>query len=139
MLDGRNAMPETQSQVSRMFRALADPIRLRILAVLEDGELCVGDLVSVLKLPQPTVSRHLAYLRRSGLVRVRKSGPWAHYTLTAANSAIHQSLLGCLACCSEDVAELKADVARAVTVRAKATANAATIGASDGLASPATP
>jgi ArsR family transcriptional regulator len=63
------------------FRALADPTRLRLLGLLADGEVCVGDLVAVLELPQGTVSRHLATLRRAGLAQVRRSGAWAFYSL----------------------------------------------------------
>ena len=75
-------MPETQ--VNLMFRAFSDRTRLRILHLLLDGELCVGDLVNVLRVPQPTASRHLAYLRRAGLVATRKNGQWNYYKLAKA-------------------------------------------------------
>jgi ArsR family transcriptional regulator len=68
-----------------VFRALADPTRVRIVQLLRGGALCVGDLVSVLRVPQPTASRHLAYLRRSGLVRDEKRGHWAFYALAPAS------------------------------------------------------
>ena len=61
-------------EVSRLFTALADPTRVRILNLLAAGELCVCDLVETLDQPQPTVSRHLASLRGSGLVAVRRRG-----------------------------------------------------------------
>ena len=64
--------------VDRLFRAVSDRTRLRILHLLQDGELCVCDLVSVLRVPQPTASRHLAYLRRAGLVQVRKDKSWSY-------------------------------------------------------------
>lgn len=64
-----------------VFRALGDETRLRLVALLADGELCVCHLVAALELPQPTVSRHLAVLRSAGLVRPRRSGSWIHYTL----------------------------------------------------------
>ena len=70
---------------------------------------CVGDLVAVLAAPQTTVSRHLAYLRRSGLVRVRKDGLWKHYSLVDAKTAFHRRLLGCLGGCFDEVRELAAD------------------------------
>lgn len=93
-----------------MFRAFSDRTRLRILHLLKDhDEICVGDLVSVLRAPQTTVSRHLAYLRRSGLVRVRKSGLWKHYSLEPAASAFHRRLLDCLGDCFGEVRELAAD------------------------------
>jgi ArsR family transcriptional regulator len=96
--------------VDAMFRAFSDRTRLRILHLLRDrGEICVGDLVAVLRAPQTTVSRHLAYLRRSGLVRVRQDGLWKHYSLIPARGAFHRRLLGCLAGCFDEVHELAVD------------------------------
>ena len=60
--------------VDVMFRAFADRTRLRLLNILREGETCVGDLVSIVDAPQPTISRHLAYLRRAGLVHFEKRG-----------------------------------------------------------------
>ena len=54
---------------------------MRILHLLKGDELCVCDLVSILRVPQPTASRHLSYLRRAGLVRVRKERSWNYYSL----------------------------------------------------------
>jgi ArsR family transcriptional regulator len=67
--------------LEQLFRALADETRLRILALLASGEICVCDIHGALGIPQPTASRHLAYLRRSGLVATRKDGLWVHYRL----------------------------------------------------------
>ncbi len=61
-----------------LFRAFADPTRLRLLNLLLERELCVCDLCAVLDEIQPKVSRHLAYLRRAGLVTVRSDGNWKH-------------------------------------------------------------
>src|SRR5437879_5730832 len=97
-----------------MFRAFSDRTRLRILHLLQAGELCVGDLIAVLRLPQPSVSRHLAYLRKAGLVAPRKEGLWAFYSLARAQDSFHQNLLACIGCCFREVPELKADAARAV-------------------------
>lgn len=97
------------SRVDLMFRAFSDRTRLRILHLLRGGELCVCDLMDVLKVPQPKTSRHLAYLRRAGLVVARKEGLWIHYRLAPARGAFHQKLLECLACCFQDVPELAAD------------------------------
>jgi ArsR family transcriptional regulator len=99
--------------VDRLFRAFSDRTRLRILHLLTKGEVCVGDLVSVLKLPQPTVSRHLAYLRRSGLVTVRRDSSWMYYALAEARSPFHAKLLDCLSTCFNEVPELARDAARA--------------------------
>ena len=96
--------------VNLMFRAFSEPTRLRILHLLAPhGELCVGDLVAVLQVPQPTASRHLAYLRRAGLVIVRKDGLWKHYSLAPAGSPFHTTLLACLLGCFREVPELDAD------------------------------
>lgn len=65
-----------------VFKALADKTRLRILALLGAGEVCVCNIHDTLGLPQPTVSRHLAYLRRAGLVDVRRDGVWMHYKVS---------------------------------------------------------
>jgi ArsR family transcriptional regulator len=93
-----------------MFRAFSDRTRLRILQLLKDnGEVCVGDLVAVLRAPQTTVSRHLAYLRRAELVRVRKDGLWKHYSLSPASGGFHRGLLDCLGRCFDEVRELAAD------------------------------
>jgi ArsR family transcriptional regulator len=61
------------------FRALADRTRLRLLNLLRTEEVCVCFFVETLKTNQPKISRHLAYLRRAGIVGVRREGPWVHY------------------------------------------------------------
>ena len=100
-----------------MFRAFSDPIRLRILSLVQSGELCVCDLVEILRLPQPTISRHLSYLRRAGLVRVRQDRSWNFYNLAPARSAFHTKLLECLTTCFRDVPEMAGDATRARAVR----------------------
>jgi ArsR family transcriptional regulator, arsenate/arsenite/antimonite-responsive transcriptional repressor len=102
----------TKTHVDLMFRAFSDPIRLRVLAVIQEGELCVCDLVSVLNAPQPTVSRHLAYLRRAGLVTVRQERSWNFYRLAPARSSFHKKLLECLTTCFRDVPEMTKDATR---------------------------
>ena len=67
--------------IESMYKALADTTRLRILSLLVDGEVCVCEIHDTLRLPQPTVSRHLAYLRRTGLVAARRDATWMHYRL----------------------------------------------------------
>lgn len=79
-----------------MFRAFADETRLSVLQLLSNGELCVCDLMSSLKAPQSKMSRHLAYLKRTGLVRDRKQGKWRHYSLTKPANLLHRKLLACL-------------------------------------------
>ena len=67
--------------VSRLFKALGDETRLRIVALLSHGELCVCHLEKALGLSQPNVSRQLAVLRSAGIVRDRREGSWVHYRL----------------------------------------------------------
>ncbi|HEX6975388.1 MAG TPA: metalloregulator ArsR/SmtB family transcription factor [Vicinamibacterales bacterium] len=76
-----------------LFKALADTTRLRILGLLLDGEVCVCNIHESLALPQPKVSRHLAYLRRAGLVDGRKDGLWVHYSLARMDDPVMQALL----------------------------------------------
>ena len=102
----------SKDKVDTMFRAFSDRTRLRLLNLLRGGETCVCDLVDVLGVPQPKVSRHLAYLRKAGLVVARKDGLWMHYRLSPAKSEFHKSLINCLACCFQSVPELKKDSGR---------------------------
>lgn len=71
-----------------VYAALADPTRLRILALLRDGEVCVCHLHASLDVPQPTASRHLAYLRKAGLVGARRDGTWMHYRLMPIDNPV---------------------------------------------------
>src|SRR5688572_33294787 len=64
-----------------LFQALADPTRLRLLNLMASGEVCVCFFVDVLGESQPKISRHLAYLRRAGVVQARRDGKWIHYRL----------------------------------------------------------
>ena len=97
-----------------MFRALGEPVRLRLLALMQRGaergqeEICVCDLVAALASPQPTVSRHLGYLRRCGLVACRREGPWCHYRLARPADAVHRKVLECVRACRATDAALDA-------------------------------
>lgn len=96
-----------------LFRGFADPTRIRILNVLAAGELCVCDVVDLLQLPQPAVSRHLAYLRRSGLVEVTREWKFAHYRLAEAGSSVHRNLIDCVRSCFRGIDSLDEERARA--------------------------
>src|SRR5437667_1051573 len=76
------------SGVERLFQALGDATRLRILGLLLAGEICVCDIHETLRISQPKASRHLAYLRRSGLVATRRQGLWVHYRLADTDDAV---------------------------------------------------
>ena len=67
--------------VELLFRALADRTRLRLLNLMGDDEVCVCFFVEILGTNQPKISRHLAYLRRAGIVAVRRQGQWMHYRI----------------------------------------------------------
>lgn len=81
------------ADLASIFQALGDETRLRILALLRAGEVCVCHIQGGLRLPQPTISRHLAYLRRSGLVQARREGVWMHYRLSALGDPVRQAVV----------------------------------------------
>jgi ArsR family transcriptional regulator len=83
--------------VSQIFKALAEPVRLRILVLLLDGERCVCDLMAVLALPQSTISRHLAYLKNAGWVEGERRGAWMYYRLAQKEHEFRDSLRQLLA------------------------------------------
>ena len=103
----------TIEDLDLIFRGFADPTRIRILSLLAAGELCVCDIVDILRLPQPTVSRHLAYLRRMGLVEATREWKFAHYRLAQPGDAVHQSLLNCARTCFTGIATLDEERAQA--------------------------
>ena len=74
------------------FKALADVTRLRILALLLTGEVCVCHIHESLRIPQPKASRHLAYLRKAGLVEARREGLWMHYRLAELPDPVLRSI-----------------------------------------------
>ena len=113
------AVATSFNQVDLVFRAFSDRTRLRILHLLQPGELCVCDLVAVLGVPQPKVSRHLAYLRKARLVNIRKDSLWSYYTLALATASFHAKLLECLHCCFRDVPELARDADKLARRRMK--------------------
>jgi ArsR family transcriptional regulator len=88
------------AQMEALFKALADATRLRILGLLLTGEVCVCDIHESLKIGQSKASRHLAYLRKAGLVETRREGLWIHYrlgklsnpVLAAIGDAVHHGL-----------------------------------------------
>jgi ArsR family transcriptional regulator len=76
-----------------LFRALADRTRLRLLNLIADKEICVCYFVEILKISQPKISRHLAYLRRAGIVAARRQGRWMHYRLVASRDTVASAIL----------------------------------------------
>lgn len=80
-------------ELENLFQALADKTRLRILALLGNNEVCVCHIHDSLGVPQPTASRHLAYLRKSGLVEARRDGVWMHYQVSRSLSPVVQGIV----------------------------------------------
>lgn len=76
-----------------LFRALADRTRLRLINLMAQGEICVCYFVEVVDAPQPKISRHLAYLRRAGIVSARREGKWMHYGLVMPDNANTAAIL----------------------------------------------
>jgi ArsR family transcriptional regulator len=94
--------PAQQSQkqllaLETLFKALADRTRLRIIGLLLSGEVCVCDIYGSLSIAQPKASRHLAYLRRAGLVSARKEGLWVHYRLAPLSDPVMQAVVDAVA------------------------------------------
>jgi ArsR family transcriptional regulator, arsenate/arsenite/antimonite-responsive transcriptional repressor len=99
------------AQIAALLKACADPTRVRLLNLLaREGEVCVCHLVDVLETNQPKVSRHLAYLKRVGLVKDRKDGLWVHYRLSSTLGEHAQRLIACLNSCAAEVPEMQGDV-----------------------------
>ena len=74
-------MTKKNYNIEFLFKALADRTRLRLIGLIGDSEVCVCFFVAILKVSQPKISRHLAYLRRAGIVTSRREGKWMHYRL----------------------------------------------------------
>jgi len=72
-------------EILNVFKALSEETRLRIMKLLEDGELCVCDIVAALDMIQPKVSFHLGVLKKAGLIKDRKQGKWIHYRIDDSN------------------------------------------------------
>ena len=80
--------------LTELFKSLADETRLRLLILLQRGnEYCVCDLMNALDMPQSTVSRHLAYLKRNGWLQDRRGGVWMYYSLKKDIDAFLQAQL----------------------------------------------
>jgi ArsR family transcriptional regulator len=125
-------MPTTRSlsrsapaiaDLDRLFKGFADPTRIRILSVLAAGELCVCDIVDLLRLSQPTISRHLAYLRRTRLVEAKPDLKFTYYRLAEPKDAIHRNLIACVRTCFRGISSLDRERASAETRVAERKAN----------------
>ena len=96
-------------ELNTTLRALADPTRLRILALLGGGEVCVCHIHEALHVPQPTASRHLAYLRRAGLVDTRREGMWVYYRLNQLRNDVLRTVVNTVTHCVGHVDTVTSD------------------------------
>jgi ArsR family transcriptional regulator len=106
------ARSKTSFDLVPLFAALADRTRLRLLHLMDGREVCVCYFVEVLRQGQPKISRHLAYLRRAGIVAARREGKWMHYRIQrpedgGARAVLEAALLSCQA-----DPEMQTDMAR---------------------------
>src|SRR5258708_6185989 len=100
--------PKTLS-LAGLFAALADTTRLRLLNLMNGREVCVCYFVEILGQGQPKISRHLAYLRRAGLVTARREGKWMHYRMVPQSDAAAASILGAVLSCLGNDKQMQAD------------------------------
>ncbi len=102
----------------RVMKSAADPTRLRILKMLEGGEMCVCQIIAVLELSQSTVSKHLFLLKMGGLVKERREGKWIRYSLDGSGDpAFARKILGCLKGWLNDDPAITRDRAREAVAR----------------------
>ena len=99
-------------RLDEMLKAAGEPTRLRILNLLRQGNICVCDLQAVLRIPQPTISRHLAALRHAGLVVDERNGTRIFYSLVPAATPAHRMLLRLLAEAGKSEPQLRQDLRR---------------------------
>jgi ArsR family transcriptional regulator len=95
-----------------LFRVLADRTRLRLLNLIADREICVCYFVDILKISQPKISRHLAYLRRAGIVAARRQGRWMHYRLLEPPDPVASAILKETLAHLQQLPEMERDLAK---------------------------
>ena len=98
--------------LEQFFRALADRTRLRLIHLMSEQEICVCYFIEVIGAPQPKISRHLAYLRRAGLVAARREGKWMHYRLTVPHDPHAAAILNTTLDALKNSAEMQRDCDR---------------------------
>lgn len=95
-----------------LFRTLADPTRLRLLNLIADREICVCYFVEILRMSQPKISRHLAYLRKAGIASARREGKWMHYRMVMPKDEVAAGILRETLRHLREKPEMKRDVSR---------------------------
>ena len=107
---------KTTANLVVLFNALADPTRLRLLNMMGNGEVCVCFFVEILKEGQPKISRHLAYLRKAGLVEARRDGKWMHYHIAQPKHETSRRILNEVMDGMRNDPDMKRDIQRLTTV-----------------------
>lgn len=105
-------MDRALGDMERLFQALGDTTRLRILGLLLTGEICVCHLHESLRISQPKASRHLAYLRRAGLVETRRQGLWVYYRLSQSGDPVTSTIREVVAHALSHIATARRDADR---------------------------
>jgi ArsR family transcriptional regulator, arsenate/arsenite/antimonite-responsive transcriptional repressor len=100
------------ADLATLFAALADTTRLRLLNLMAGREVCVCYFVDVLRQSQPKISRHLAYLRKAGIVAARREGKWMHYRICTPADAGVASILSTVLTSLRDDKQMQADLSR---------------------------
>jgi ArsR family transcriptional regulator len=103
---------KTDFDLVTLFAALADPTRLRLLNLMDGREVCVCYFVEILKQGQPKISRHLAYLRKAGIVEARRDGKWMHYRIERPDDARAVAILDATLQSLKGDKDMQADLAR---------------------------
>jgi ArsR family transcriptional regulator len=98
--------------LARLFAALADPTRLRLLHLMDGREVCVCYFVEILEQSQPKISRHLAYLRNACIVTARREGKWMHYSIERPADARAQAILDATLLSFKEDREMQMDLVR---------------------------
>ena len=98
------------SSLETLLQALADRTRMRLLNLIPHGEICVSYFVEIFDEPQPKISRHLAYLRRSGLVQTRREGKWMHYSLAKPRDQANARVLDAVLAGLENDRDMQRDL-----------------------------
>ena len=105
-------MARNTVDLPRIFAALSDRTRLRLLNLMRDREVCVCYFVDILNQSQPKISRHLAYLRRAGIVSARREGKWMHYRITRPTNTAANAILEATLQSFESDKEMRADLTK---------------------------
>ena|ERR1700733_16190503 len=103
---------KSKHSLDRLFRALGDPTRLRLLNLMAEQEICVCYFTEAIGAPQPKISRHLAYLRKAGIVAARREGKWMHYRLATQSNPHFASILKSVIEALRQEKELQRDLGR---------------------------